>query len=100
VLNEKRSWEHPLQLQPISDQRRKEDIEMAESIFSTRGFPVMAENMDGLSAFKDEALRNRYFPRWRALCTEFKGYLKKEGKEFSSDWEKETGLDWKEWGKL
>ena len=73
---------------------------MAESIFSTRGFPVMSDRMDGFSAFKDEALRNKYFPRWRSLFTKFKGYLENKDWEFPSDWEEKTGVDWKEWGKL
>jgi hypothetical protein len=73
---------------------------MVESIFKGREFPVMSGGLDVLSAFKDEALRNKYFPRCRSLYTKFKGYLENEGKEFSSDWEEETGLDWKEWGKL
>jgi hypothetical protein len=73
---------------------------MTESIFSVKGFPVMRSSMDGLSAFKDEALRNKYFPRWRSLFTTFKGYLENKEWESSSDWEEKTGLDWKEWGKL
>ena len=46
--------------------------------------------------FLEDILRYDYQTGWRHLLEKLQGFF---SKKFESDWEKKTGLNWREWGK-
>ena len=54
------------------------------------------EKLGEIVPFLEDVLRYDYLPGWRHLLEKLKGFF---DKKFESDWEKKTGLEWKEWHK-
>jgi DNA-binding response OmpR family regulator len=55
------------------------------------------EKLGEIVPFLEDVLRYDYLPGWKRLFEKLKGFF---DTKFESDWEKKSGLDWKEWGKL
>jgi DNA-binding NtrC family response regulator len=55
------------------------------------------EKLGEIVPFLEDALNYEYLPGWKRLLEKLKGFF---DSKFESDWEKKTGLPWKEWGKL
>ena len=47
--------------------------------------------------FLEDLFKYEYLPGWKHLYEKLKGFF---DSKFESDWEKKTGLNWQEWGKL
>jgi CheY-like chemotaxis protein len=54
------------------------------------------EKVGEIVSFLEDVLAYDYVPGWKRLYERLKGYF---DSKFESDWEKKTGLDWKEWTK-
>ena len=55
------------------------------------------EKLGEIVPFLEDVLKYDYLPGWKRLFEKLKGFF---DTKFESDWEKRTGLNWKEWGKL
>jgi DNA-binding response OmpR family regulator len=55
------------------------------------------EKLGEIVPFLEDVLRYDYLPGWKRLFEKLKGFF---DTKFESDWEKKTGLNWQEWGKL
>ena len=55
------------------------------------------EKLGEIIPFLEDVLKYDYLPGWKRLFEKLKGFF---DTKFESDWEKRTGLNWKEWGKL
>jgi CheY-like chemotaxis protein len=55
------------------------------------------EKLGEVVPFLEDMFKYDYLPGWKRLFENLKGIF---DKKFESDWEKKTGLDWMEWGKL
>ena len=55
------------------------------------------EKLGEIIPFLEDVLNYDYLPGWKRLFEKLKGFF---DTKFESDWEKRTGLNWKEWGKL
>lgn len=69
---------------------------MRNSFFNSQGILSLDSVMD-ISALRDEMKRYEYLPKWMNLYGKGNGFF---DSKFESYWEEETGLSWKEWGKL
>ncbi len=54
------------------------------------------EKLGEIVPFLEDLLKYDYLPGWRRLFEKLKGFF---DSKFESDWEKKTGLNWREWGK-
>ena len=54
------------------------------------------EKLGEIVPFLEDILKYDYLPGWKRLFDKLKGFF---DTKFESDWEKRTGLNWKEWGK-
>ena len=54
------------------------------------------EKLGEVVPFLEDVLRYDYLPGWKRLLENLKGFF---DSRFESDWEKKTGLNWREWGK-
>ncbi len=54
------------------------------------------EKLGEIIPFLEDVLTYEYLPGWRRLFEKLKGFF---DQKFESDWEKKTGLDWREWTK-
>ena len=54
------------------------------------------EKLGEVVPFLEDVLRYDYLPGWKHLLEKLKGFF---DSRFESDWEKKTGLNWREWGK-
>jgi CheY-like chemotaxis protein len=54
------------------------------------------EKLGEIVPFLEDILKYDYLPGWRRLFEKLKGFF---DSKFESDWEKKTGLNWREWGK-
>jgi len=54
------------------------------------------EKLGEVVPFLEDVLRYDYLPGWRRLLEKLKGFF---DTKFESDWEKKTGLPWREWHK-
>jgi DNA-binding response OmpR family regulator len=52
------------------------------------------EKLGEVVPFLEDVLRYEYLPGWRRLLEKLKGFF---DSKFESDWEKKTGLLWREW---
>jgi DNA-binding response OmpR family regulator len=55
------------------------------------------EKLGEIVPFLEDVLRYDYLPGWKRLFEKLKGFF---DTKFESDWEKKSGLNWQEWGKL
>jgi len=55
------------------------------------------EKLGEIIPFLEDVLNYDYLPGWKRLFEKLKGFF---DTKFESDWEKRTGLNWQEWGKL
>ena len=55
------------------------------------------EKLGEVVPFLEDVLRYEYLPGWKRLLEKLKDFF---DSKFESDWEKKTGLNWKEWGRL
>ena len=55
------------------------------------------EKLGEVVPFLEDVLHYDYLPGWKRLFEKLKGFF---DTRFKSDWEKKTGLNWQEWGKL
>ena len=55
------------------------------------------EKLGEIVPFLEDVLTYEYIPGWKRLYGRLKGFF---DSKFESDWEKKTGLNWKEWGKM
>jgi DNA-binding NtrC family response regulator len=55
------------------------------------------EKLGEIVPFLEDVLKYDYLPGWKRLFEKLKGFF---DTKFESDWEKRTGLNWQEWGKL
>ena len=55
------------------------------------------EKLGEIVPFLEDVLKYDYLPGWKHLFEKLKGFF---DTKFESDWEKRTGLNWQEWGKL
>jgi CheY-like chemotaxis protein len=53
------------------------------------------EKLGEIVPFLEDVLTQEFVPGWVRLYEKLKGFF---DQKFESDWEKKTGLDWKEWG--
>ena len=54
------------------------------------------EKLGQIVPFLEDVLKYEYLPGWRRLFEKLKGFF---DSKFESDWEKKTGMDWREWHK-
>ena len=54
------------------------------------------EKLGEIVPFLEDILKYDYLPGWKRLFEKLKGFF---DSKFESDWEKKTGLNWREWGK-
>jgi len=55
------------------------------------------EKLGEIVPFLEDVLKYDYLPGWKHLFEKLKGFF---DTKFESDWEKRTGVNWQEWGKL
>jgi CheY-like chemotaxis protein len=55
------------------------------------------EKLGEIVPFLEDILKYDYLPGWKRLFEKLKGFF---DTKFESDWDKKTGLNWQEWGKL
>jgi DNA-binding NtrC family response regulator len=55
------------------------------------------EKLGEIVPFLEDVLKYEYLPGWKRLFEKLKDFF---DTKFESDWEKRTGLNWQEWGKL
>ena len=55
------------------------------------------EKLGEIVPFLEDVLKYDYLPGWKRLFDKLKGFF---DTKFESDWDKKTGLNWQEWGKL
>ena len=55
------------------------------------------EKLGEIVPFLEDALKYDYLPGWKRLFEKLKDFF---DTKFESDWEKNSGLNWQEWGKL
>jgi len=55
------------------------------------------EKLGEIVPFLEDILKYEYLPGWKRLFDNLKGFF---DSKFESDWDKKTGLNWQEWGKL
>jgi len=55
------------------------------------------EKLGEIVPFLEDVLMYDYLPGWKRLFEKLKGFF---DTKFESDWEKKSGLNWQEWGKL
>ena len=55
------------------------------------------EKLGEIVPFLEDILKYDYLPGWKRLFDKLKGFF---DTKFESDWDKKTGLNWQEWGKL
>ena len=55
------------------------------------------ERLGEIVPFLEDILKYEYLPGWRRLMEKLKIFF---DSKFESDWEKRTGLPWKDWGKM
>lgn len=55
------------------------------------------EKLGEIVPFLEDVLKYEYLPGWKRLFERLKGFF---DSKFESDWDKKTGLNWQEWGKL
>ncbi len=55
------------------------------------------EKLGEIVPFIEDVLTHEYLPGWKRLYEKLKGFF---DQKFESDWEKKTGLPWREWHKL
>ena len=76
--------------------KREEDKTMGNNFFNGQGTQSLSSPMD-LSALRDEMERYQSLPKLMNLYDRINGFF---DSKFESFWEEQTGLPWKEWGKL
>jgi CheY-like chemotaxis protein len=54
------------------------------------------EKLGEVVPFLEDILKYEYLPGWKRLLEKLKGFF---DTKFESDWEKKTGLEWREWHK-
>ena len=52
------------------------------------------EKLGEIVPFLEDVLKYEYLPGWKRLLEKLKGFF---DDKFESDWEKKTGLEWREW---
>ena len=55
------------------------------------------EKLGEIVPFLEDVFTYEYLPGWKRLMGKLKGFF---DSKFESDWEKKTGMNWQEWGKL
>jgi DNA-binding NtrC family response regulator len=55
------------------------------------------EKLGEIVPFLEDVLKYDYLPGWKRLFEKLMGFF---DTKFESDWEKKSGINWKEWGKL
>ena len=55
------------------------------------------EKLGEIIPFLEDVLKYEYLSGWKRLLEKLKGFF---DSKFETDWEKKTGLNWSEWGKL
>jgi len=55
------------------------------------------EKLGEIVPFLEDVLKYDYLPGWKRLFEKLRGFF---DTKFESDWEKKSGLNWQEWGKL
>jgi len=55
------------------------------------------EKLGEIVPFLEDVLTYEYLPGWKRLMGKLKSFF---DAKFESDWEKKTGMNWQEWGKL
>ena len=55
------------------------------------------EKLGEIVPFLEDVLAYEYLPGWKRLMGKLKSFF---DAKFESDWEKKTGMNWQEWGKL
>jgi hypothetical protein len=80
--------------------KREEDKTMGKNLFFGQGTQRLSSPMDLSalgSALGDEMERYQSLPKLMNLYDRINGFF---DSKFESFWEEQTGLPWKEWGKL
>jgi hypothetical protein len=78
--------------------KRKEDETMRGTFFSGQGNPSLDSlSLMDFSALSDEMERYKVLPKLMNIYERVNGFF---DSKFESYWEEQTGLPWKEWGKL
>ncbi len=54
------------------------------------------EKLGEVVPFLEDVLKYEYLPGWKRVLEKLKGFF---DDKFESDWEKKTGLEWREWHK-
>ncbi len=54
------------------------------------------EKLGEIVPYLEDVLKYDYVPAWKRLMEKLKGFF---DSKFESEWEKKTGMDWREWAK-
>ncbi len=54
------------------------------------------EKLGEIVPYLEDVLKYGYVPAWKRLMEKLKGFF---DSKFESEWEKKTGMDWREWAK-
>ena len=76
--------------------KREEDKTMRENFFHGLGNPTL-DSLTDFSALGNEMERHKSLPKLMNLYEKVNGFF---DSKFESYWEEQSGLPWKEWGKL
>jgi C4-dicarboxylate-specific signal transduction histidine kinase len=69
---------------------------MKGSLFNGQGYLTLRDSVE-IQALRNEVERYKYLPQLMNLYGKLNGFF---DSKFISSWEEQTGLPWKEWGKL
>ncbi len=74
----------------LSPEALKKSFEMGARAYLPK------EMMADIVSFLEDVLTYEYLPGWKRLLERLEGFF---NRKFETDWEKKTGLHWREWGK-
>lgn len=74
----------------LSPEALKKSFEMGARAYLPK--EMMAE----IVSFLEDVLTYEHLPGWKRLLERLEGFF---NRKFETDWEKKTGLHWREWGK-
>ncbi|MEJ5377479.1 MAG: response regulator [bacterium] len=74
----------------LSPEALKKSFEMGARAYLPK------EMMPEIVGFLEDVLSYEYLPGWKRLLEKLEGFF---NRKFETDWEKKTGLHWREWAK-
>jgi len=80
-----------LTVHALTPEALRKSIEMSARAYLPK------EKLGEIVPFLEDVLKYEYLPGWKRVMDKLKTFF---DAKFESDWEKKTGLDWQEWGKI